>query len=140
MSTLFLTITIQFSCLIIHTVPYHYHAIFISCYIHIMPYHKTFIPYHTIQYYTIPYLECSTSMLNPYHMNSIPPYLTQTIPYHVLNMTCYPVQVNAPVTKPAAPLQMLCANIDYDDFKGRVAIGRVTNGTVKKGQTVSICK
>ena len=35
---------------------------------------------------------------------------------------------------------MLCANIDYDEHKGRIAIGRVTSGTIKRGQTVAICR
>jgi predicted membrane GTPase involved in stress response len=32
---------------------------------------------------------------------------------------------------------MLVANIDYDVHLGRIAIGRVVNGTVKKSQQVS---
>lgn len=28
---------------------------------------------------------------------------------------------------------MLVSNIDWDDYVGRVAIGRITSGTVKKG-------
>jgi hypothetical protein len=31
------------------------------------------------------------------------------------------------------------ANIDYDTHLGRIAVGRVVNGTIKKGQQVSIC-
>ena len=31
---------------------------------------------------------------------------------------------------------MLVSNIDWDDYVGRVAIGRITSGTVKKGDTV----
>jgi hypothetical protein len=31
---------------------------------------------------------------------------------------------------------MLTANIDYDEHKGRIAIGRVYNGTIKRGQQV----
>jgi predicted membrane GTPase involved in stress response len=34
-------------------------------------------------------------------------------------------------------LQMLVANIDYDVHLGRIAIGRVVNGTIKKAQQVS---
>lgn len=37
---------------------------------------------------------------------------------------------------PTAPLQMLVTNIDYDEHKGRIAIGRVTGGTIKKAQQV----
>lgn len=38
----------------------------------------------------------------------------------------------------AGPLAMLCANIDYDEHKGRIAIGRVLSGTIKRGQSVMI--
>jgi GTP-binding protein len=39
-----------------------------------------------------------------------------------------------------APLQLLVANLDYSDFLGRLAIGRIFNGTLKHGDEVSICK
>ncbi|GLC42783.1 Putative elongation factor TypA-like svr3, chloroplastic [Pleodorina starrii] len=48
-------------------------------------------------------------------------------------------EIRPPTVAPEAPLQMLCANIDYDEHKGRIAIGRVTGGTIRRGQTVSIC-
>jgi GTP-binding protein len=32
------------------------------------------------------------------------------------------------VVQPDAPLQLLATNIDYDEHKGRIAIGRVTAG------------
>lgn len=38
------------------------------------------------------------------------------------------------------PMQLLVSNIDYDDYLGRIAVGRVERGTIKAGQTVSICK
>ncbi|GBF99190.1 hypothetical protein Rsub_11635 [Raphidocelis subcapitata] len=47
--------------------------------------------------------------------------------------------VPPPVVQPAAPLQLLATNIDYDEHKGRIAIGRVSAGTIRKGQAVSIC-
>lgn len=31
------------------------------------------------------------------------------------------------------PLQVLIANIDYDDFKGKMGVGRITQGTIKAG-------
>lgn len=37
-------------------------------------------------------------------------------------------------------LQMLVSNIDYDDYIGRIAIGRIERGTIKVGMPVSICK
>jgi len=39
---------------------------------------------------------------------------------------------------PSAPLQMLVTQVDYDDHKGRVAIGRVTGGSLVKGGTVGV--
>lgn len=45
-----------------------------------------------------------------------------------------------PVVRPNSPLQMLTANIDYDEFKGKLGIGRVHSGTIKKGQMVGITK
>lgn len=36
--------------------------------------------------------------------------------------------------------QLLVANLDYSDYLGRLAIGRVFNGTLRHGDEVSICK
>ena len=47
-------------------------------------------------------------------------------------------EIAPPSVKPNAPLQMLVANIDYDEHKGRIAIGRVTSGTVRRGQAVTL--
>ena len=48
--------------------------------------------------------------------------------------------VPAPRGDPAAPLQMLVANLDSSDYLGRIAIGRVFNGTVKLNDAVSVMK
>ncbi len=37
-------------------------------------------------------------------------------------------------------LQMLVANIDYSDFLGRIAIGRLTRGSVRNGQAVAVVR
>jgi GTP-binding protein len=39
-----------------------------------------------------------------------------------------------------APFQMLIANIDYNDYIGRIATGRIFNGKVKAGETVAMIK
>ena len=37
-------------------------------------------------------------------------------------------------------MQMLVSNIDYDDYIGRIAIGRVERGTIELNMPVAICK
>src|SRR5712671_6072378 len=37
-------------------------------------------------------------------------------------------------------LQMLVANLDYDDYVGRLAVGRLTSGSVEAGQSVAVCR
>ncbi len=37
-------------------------------------------------------------------------------------------------------MQMLVSNIDYDDYLGRLAVGRVERGTIKSGMSVAVCK
>ena len=39
-----------------------------------------------------------------------------------------------------SPLQLQISALAYDDYVGRLGIGRVYKGTVKNGETVSICK
>lgn len=41
-----------------------------------------------------------------------------------------------PQVDESKPLQMLVANLDYDDYMGRISIGRVTSGSLKVGQEV----
>jgi GTP-binding protein len=47
--------------------------------------------------------------------------------------------IPAPEGDPDAPLQMLVSSIDYNDYVGRIAIGRIERGRVKTGQNVTIC-
>jgi len=47
--------------------------------------------------------------------------------------------VPAPRFDPAAPLQVLVTSLDYDDYVGRLAIGRVVNGRLRKGQAITRC-
>jgi GTP-binding protein len=37
-------------------------------------------------------------------------------------------------------LQMLVANLDYDDYVGRLAVGRLSSGSVEAGQSVAVCR
>ena len=47
----------------------------------------------------------------------------------------------APATgDPDGSLQILVTNLDYSDYLGRLAIGRVFNGTLKTGQEVAVSK
>jgi GTP-binding protein len=48
--------------------------------------------------------------------------------------------IPAPAGDPDGVLQMLVANLDYSDYLGRLAIGRVFEGTLNFGDTVTICK
>ena len=47
--------------------------------------------------------------------------------------------IPAPEGDPTAPMQMLVSSIDYNDYVGRIGIGRVERGTVRVNQEVAIC-
>ena len=47
--------------------------------------------------------------------------------------------VKCPEGDPDAPFQMLCSSVDYNDFVGRIGIGRIQNGVAKVGQDVQVC-
>ena len=46
--------------------------------------------------------------------------------------------LDAPTGDPEAPLQLRATTLDYDDYKGRIAIGRVNAGVVKTGQNIIV--
>lgn len=48
-------------------------------------------------------------------------------------------QVPAPEGDLDGPTQVLFSNIDYDEYVGRIGIGRVERGEIKVGQQVAIC-
>ena len=49
-------------------------------------------------------------------------------------------EIPAPPGDPALPLQLQIVTLDYDDYVGRIAIGRLSNGSLQAGQTISLCK
>ena len=49
-------------------------------------------------------------------------------------------KIPAPVADTTGPLQLLVANIDYDDYVGRLAIGRIRSGSIKLGQEILVCQ
>ncbi len=48
-------------------------------------------------------------------------------------------EIPAPEGDPDAGLQLLLSNIDYDNFIGRIGVGRVERGTVRNGQQAVLC-
>ena len=47
--------------------------------------------------------------------------------------------IDPPQGDPNAPLQLLVSSIDYNEYVGRIAVGRVEQGTIKVNQEVAIC-
>ena len=48
--------------------------------------------------------------------------------------------INPPACDENGTMQMLVSNIDYDDYVGRIAVGRLERGIIKSGMPVSICE
>jgi len=48
--------------------------------------------------------------------------------------------VPAPRADVEAPLQMMISNLDYNDFVGRMVIGRIIAGTIRANSEVMLCK
>ena len=48
-------------------------------------------------------------------------------------------EIPAPTGEMNGPLQILFSNIDYDDYVGRIGIGRVERGSCKVGQSITLC-
>jgi GTP-binding protein len=48
--------------------------------------------------------------------------------------------IPAPAGDREAPVQVLVTTLDYDDYVGRIAIGRVFRGTIVAGKEYAICK
>ena len=47
--------------------------------------------------------------------------------------------IPAPEGEVDAPLQLLVSSIDYNDYVGRIGIGRIERGTIRQNQEVMIC-
>ncbi|MBR5342717.1 MAG: translational GTPase TypA [Oscillospiraceae bacterium] len=47
--------------------------------------------------------------------------------------------IPAPEGDEEAPFQMLVSSIDYNDYVGRIAIGRIERGVVKQNQEIEVC-
>ena len=47
--------------------------------------------------------------------------------------------IDAPSGEIDAPLQLLVSSIDYNEYVGRIAVGRVERGSIKVNQEVTIC-
>ena len=47
--------------------------------------------------------------------------------------------IPAPQADVDQPFQMLVSSIDYNDFVGRIAIGRIERGTLKQNQEIAVC-
>ncbi len=48
--------------------------------------------------------------------------------------------VPTPEVEPDAPLQFLTVSLDYSDYVGRIGIGRVAAGKIRKGQRIALLK
>ena len=48
--------------------------------------------------------------------------------------------IPAPTYDPDAPLQFLVTNLHYSDYVGRIAVGKVVNGSLRPGQDVALLK
>ena len=47
--------------------------------------------------------------------------------------------IPAPEANVEEPFQMLVSSIDYNEFVGRIAIGRIERGTLKQNQEIAVC-
>ncbi|MCU0573096.1 MAG: translational GTPase TypA [Syntrophobacteraceae bacterium] len=48
--------------------------------------------------------------------------------------------IPAPSHDPDAPLQFLVTNLQYSDYVGRIAVGKIVNGSINHGQEVALLK
>ena len=72
----------------------------------------------------------ATAEYNPEHPNND---LTELFELIVNSIPC-------PKCEDDAPFQMLVSNIDYDDYTGRIAVGKIERGSIKVNMPLSICR
>ncbi len=48
--------------------------------------------------------------------------------------------IPCPDCDPDGDFQMLVSNIDYDDYTGRIAVGKIQRGRIKTGMSLTVCK
>ena len=72
----------------------------------------------------------ATAECNPEQPNSD---LTELFELIVNSIPC-------PKCEDDAPFQMLVSNIDYDDYTGRIAVGKIERGSIKVNMPLSICR
>jgi GTP-binding protein len=48
--------------------------------------------------------------------------------------------MDAPNNEVAGAAQVLISSLDYDDYIGRIGVGRVERGTIARGQTLTLCR
>lgn len=70
-----------------------------------------------------------TSSLEPDHQHHNMEAIYETIIAHT----------PAPTESVEEPLQFLVTLMDYNDYMGRIAIGRVNRGVIRQGQSVAVC-
>ncbi|MGN0818935.1 MAG: translational GTPase TypA [Christensenellaceae bacterium] len=49
-------------------------------------------------------------------------------------------EIPAPQGEIDEPLQLMICNVDYDEYVGRIGIGKIVRGKIKQGQMVTICR
>ena len=49
-------------------------------------------------------------------------------------------KVPPPVVRPDDPLQILCTTLDFSEYVGRIGIGRITAGSIRRGQRLALVK
>lgn len=49
-------------------------------------------------------------------------------------------EIPCPECEDDAPFQMLVSNIDYDDYTGRIAVGKIQRGKIRTGMPLVVCR